>query len=170
VLVHAHTAHGADQGLLAALGLLSVAVSWFTVHAIITLRYALPYYADPEGCVNFSQPERPSYRDFAYLALTHDSSGLGHQPAEHADPGNGAAARGAVLRVRLRHPGRGRQSHRRPGQRRLSAQRPSWYLPSGRLLPFCGAVAGALLMAGRYDSRSLTDFDIAVIQTTALDV
>ncbi len=48
----------------------AVAVSWFTVHTIFTLRYALLYYADPVGGVSFNQPERPCYRDFAYLALT----------------------------------------------------------------------------------------------------
>jgi uncharacterized membrane protein len=34
------------------------------------LRYALLYYAYPEGGIDFNQQERPSYRDFAYLALT----------------------------------------------------------------------------------------------------
>jgi uncharacterized membrane protein len=70
VLVRAHTAHGAEQAMLAGLGLLSVAVSWWTVHTIYMLRYAELYYADPVGGVDFNQRERPAYRDFAYLALT----------------------------------------------------------------------------------------------------
>jgi uncharacterized membrane protein len=70
VLVRAHDAHGVEQGMLAALGLLSVAVSWLIVHTIFTLRYARLYYADPIGGVDFNQEERPSYRDFAYLAMT----------------------------------------------------------------------------------------------------
>ncbi len=70
VLVRAHSSHGAEQFMLAALGLLSVAVSWFTVHTIFTLRYALLYYQPPVGGVSFNQDERPSYRDFAYVALT----------------------------------------------------------------------------------------------------
>jgi uncharacterized membrane protein len=70
VLVRAHTVHGVAQGMLAALGLLSVAVSWLTVHTIFTLRYALLYYSDPVGGVDFNSDERPCYRDFAYLALT----------------------------------------------------------------------------------------------------
>jgi uncharacterized membrane protein len=70
VLVHAHTAHGATQAMLAGLGVLSVAVSWFTVHTVFTLRYALLYYAAPEGGIDFKMAERPSYRDFAYVALT----------------------------------------------------------------------------------------------------
>ncbi len=70
VLVRAHNAHGADRAMLAALGLLSVAVSWLTVHTIFTLRYAQLYYAEPVGGVDFNSDEWPSYRDFAYLALT----------------------------------------------------------------------------------------------------
>ena len=70
VLVRAHSVHGADKGLLAALGLLSIGVSWLTVHTIFTLRYALLYYAEPVGGVNFHSDELPSYRDFAYLAMT----------------------------------------------------------------------------------------------------
>jgi len=56
--------------MLAGLGLLSVAVSWFTVHTIYALRYALLYYAEPVGGVDFNQEDPPCYRDFAYLALT----------------------------------------------------------------------------------------------------
>ena len=48
----------------------SVAVSWFTVHTVFLLRYALLYYAAPEGGIDFKMHERPSYRDFAYVALT----------------------------------------------------------------------------------------------------
>jgi uncharacterized membrane protein len=70
VLVHAHSAHGATQAMLAGLGVLSVAVSWFTVHTVFLLRYALLYYAGPEGGIDFKMAERPSYRDFAYVALT----------------------------------------------------------------------------------------------------
>jgi uncharacterized membrane protein len=46
-----------------------VAVSWFTVHTIFTLRYAQLYYRPPPGGVNFHD-DSPCYRDFAYLALT----------------------------------------------------------------------------------------------------
>ena len=70
VLVHAKSVQGPDRGLLAALGLLSIAVSWLTVHTIFTLRYALIYYAKPAGGVSFNQDERPTYRDFTYLAMT----------------------------------------------------------------------------------------------------
>lgn len=56
--------------MLAAFGLISIAISWFTVHTIFTLRYALLYYEGAEGGVSFNQDEAPCYRDFAYLALT----------------------------------------------------------------------------------------------------
>jgi uncharacterized membrane protein len=46
VLIHAHTAQGAAKGLLAALGLLSAAVSWCTVHTLhAALRAALLHRA-----------------------------------------------------------------------------------------------------------------------------
>jgi len=70
VMAGAHSAHGASADLLAGLGLTSVAVSWFTAHTIFLLRYALLYYGDPEGGVDFHQNDPPCYRDFAYLALT----------------------------------------------------------------------------------------------------
>ena len=70
VLVRADAATGADRVGLAALGLATVAASWLIVHTIFTLRYALLYYADPEGGIDFNQQDRPSYRDFAYLAMT----------------------------------------------------------------------------------------------------
>src|SRR5271165_1615277 len=70
VLVRAHNSHGADQIMLATLGLLSIAVSWLTVHTIFTLRYTLLYYTEPVGGVDFNVAERPSYKDFAYLAFT----------------------------------------------------------------------------------------------------
>jgi uncharacterized membrane protein len=70
VLVGAKSAHGSQAVLLAALGLGTVAISWFTVHTIFTLRYALLYYSEPEGGVDFHNDGRPSYRDFAYIGLT----------------------------------------------------------------------------------------------------
>jgi uncharacterized membrane protein len=70
VLVRAHAVHGLTQGMLAGLGLLSVAVSWLTVHTIFTLRYALLYYIEPVGGVDFNCDELPGYRDFTYLAMT----------------------------------------------------------------------------------------------------
>jgi uncharacterized membrane protein len=70
VLAYAHQSAGLARGLLALLGLVTVAVSWFTVHTIFMLRYARLYYGDPVGGIDFSQDEHPVYPDFAYLALT----------------------------------------------------------------------------------------------------
>jgi uncharacterized membrane protein len=70
VLNAAHHAHGAARVELASIGLTTVAVSWFTVHTIFMLRYALLYYAEPAGGIDFGSADPPSYRDFAYLALT----------------------------------------------------------------------------------------------------
>jgi len=70
VLAGAHHAHGVTRVELASVGLVTVAVSWLTVHTIFMLRYALLYYAEPAGGIDFGSDEPPSYRDFAYLALT----------------------------------------------------------------------------------------------------
>jgi uncharacterized membrane protein len=71
VLVRAHHTHGAVQIGLATLGLVSIAVSWLTVHTIFTLRYAQLYYTEPVGGIDFNEPELlPTYKDFAYLAFT----------------------------------------------------------------------------------------------------
>jgi uncharacterized membrane protein len=70
VLVSASSAHGAGAVSLAGLGLASVAVSWFTLHTIFGLRYALLYYGGREGGVNFHCQDAPCYKDFYYLSLT----------------------------------------------------------------------------------------------------
>lgn len=70
LLVGSKSARGGQAAVLAALGLCTVAISWFTVHTIFTLRYALLYYSEPEGGVDFHNDERPCYRDFAYVGLT----------------------------------------------------------------------------------------------------
>jgi uncharacterized membrane protein len=70
VLVYAHESAGLTRAMLALLAVASVAVSWFSVHTIFTLRYALLYYTQPVGGIGFNQQQRPDYRDFAYVALT----------------------------------------------------------------------------------------------------
>jgi uncharacterized membrane protein len=70
VLVYAHSLPRPAQILLATLSLISLAVSWLTVHTIYALRYALLYYQQTPGGIDFNMPEPPCYRDFAYLALT----------------------------------------------------------------------------------------------------
>jgi uncharacterized membrane protein len=70
VLSGAKHAAGGTKDLLAALALCSVALSWFMVHTLFTLRYAQLYYTGEDGGVNFNQPGAPRYVDFAYLAFT----------------------------------------------------------------------------------------------------
>ena len=69
VLVQASMAHGAQQVLLAALAVISVALSWILLHTLYALRYARMYYAHDSG-ISFNQKEAPRYSDFAYLAFT----------------------------------------------------------------------------------------------------
>jgi uncharacterized membrane protein len=85
LLVQASSRSGAEKGLVAALGVASVAVSWFVIHTLFTLRYALLYYsacrvpgsdeidiaaAGTRAGVDFNQDDPPQYTDFGYLAFT----------------------------------------------------------------------------------------------------
>jgi uncharacterized membrane protein len=71
ILIEAASAKGATQGLLAGLGVGSVALSWFTVHTLFMLRYAFLYYSGVDGGIDFNQKQAPPrYVDFAYLAFT----------------------------------------------------------------------------------------------------
>jgi uncharacterized membrane protein len=70
LLLQASSAKGSAQDVLAAVGVLTVALSWALVHTVFTLRYALLYYSDNTGGVDFNQKALPGYPDFAYLAFT----------------------------------------------------------------------------------------------------
>ena len=70
ILIKATSAPGASQDLLAGAGVGSVALSWFTVHSLFTLKYARLYYTGIHGGVDFNQKTPPRYVDFAYLAFT----------------------------------------------------------------------------------------------------
>ncbi len=50
-------------------GLVSIVLSWAAVHTIYTLRYAMMYYRDTEGGIDFGV-DKPRFSDFAYLAFT----------------------------------------------------------------------------------------------------
>jgi uncharacterized membrane protein len=69
-LLIAGTAKGPDASIAAAVGFLSVVASWLVVHAVYTLRYAVLYYTDPVGGIDFNQEDKPTFADFAYLAFT----------------------------------------------------------------------------------------------------
>jgi uncharacterized membrane protein len=69
VLVHAAQSNGVAKGILAALALASVALSWILLHTLYTLRYASQYYTANDG-IDFNQEAPPRYTDFAYLSFT----------------------------------------------------------------------------------------------------
>jgi len=52
------------------LGLISIVISWATVHMLYALRYAAMYYSDPEGGVDFNSKHQPRFSDFLYMAYT----------------------------------------------------------------------------------------------------
>jgi uncharacterized membrane protein len=59
-----------QANIAALVGVGSVAAAWLMVHTIFTVRYALLYYTDSAGGINFNQSEPPAYADFAYVAFT----------------------------------------------------------------------------------------------------
>jgi uncharacterized membrane protein len=69
-LLEARHQSGVHKGLLILLAVCVVAVSWFAVHLVFTVRYGDIYYGDPVGGIEFNQDDRPNYRDFIYFALT----------------------------------------------------------------------------------------------------
>jgi uncharacterized membrane protein len=54
----------------AAIAVVAVAISWFTIHTLYALTYAKRYYTGKEGGIDFNQTEPPRYTDFAYVACT----------------------------------------------------------------------------------------------------
>ena len=62
--------HQGSKFVEPALAVASVALSWFLVHTLYTLKYAALYYTGRDGGVDFNQKDDPDYEDFAYLALT----------------------------------------------------------------------------------------------------
>jgi uncharacterized membrane protein len=74
VLLLGQTKNASPPGkdLIALLGVTSVALSWFFVHTLYTLRYAVLYYNEPGGRhgIDFNEDAAPRYLDFAYLSFT----------------------------------------------------------------------------------------------------
>ncbi len=70
LLLKAGESHGGTKAYLITIGLLSVVLSWATVHTIFMLRYARSHYQGAEGGVDFNEKDPPAYLDFAYLAFT----------------------------------------------------------------------------------------------------
>lgn len=69
-LVAATKITGALNAVMTIVAVLTVAISWVTVHTLFTLRYARLYYIDPEGGVDFPGNDQPDYLDFVYLSFT----------------------------------------------------------------------------------------------------
>jgi uncharacterized membrane protein len=70
VLLLAGQSHGGTKAYLITIGVVSVALSWATVHTVFMLRYTRSHYQSPHGAVNFNEKDAPDYLDFAYLAFT----------------------------------------------------------------------------------------------------
>ena len=70
LLVDARSASDARSGVLAAMALGSVALSWLLIHTLFTLRYASQYFAGETGGIDFNTDEPPRYVDFAYVAFS----------------------------------------------------------------------------------------------------
>jgi uncharacterized membrane protein len=69
-LLRAGQAAGGTRAFLIGLGVLSVVLSWLTVHTVFMLRYARGYYQRPAGGIEFNQAHAPAYLDFAYFSFT----------------------------------------------------------------------------------------------------
>lgn len=69
ILIPAAAREGVERGLLAALALVSVALSWVLLHTLFTLRYARLFYSQGGG-IDFNQTQDPRYSDFAYFSFT----------------------------------------------------------------------------------------------------
>jgi uncharacterized membrane protein len=61
---------GGEVSLLMAASMVTVVLSWFTVHTTFTLRYAHLYYSTGGGLDFHDQDGDPDFADFAYLAFT----------------------------------------------------------------------------------------------------
>jgi uncharacterized membrane protein len=70
LLVDARSASDARGGVLAAMALGSVALSWLLIHTLFTLRYASQYFEGEAGGIDFNTDEPPCYVDFAYVAFS----------------------------------------------------------------------------------------------------
>jgi len=70
LLVDARSASDTRGGVLAALALGSVALSWLLIHTLFTLRYASQYFESEPGGIDFNTDEPPCYVDFAYVAFS----------------------------------------------------------------------------------------------------
>jgi uncharacterized membrane protein len=69
-LLMAPNVEGPDSTIAAVVGFSSVVASWLMVNTVYALRYAVEYYTEPVGGIEFNQEDRPAFADFAYVAFT----------------------------------------------------------------------------------------------------
>ena len=69
-LIKAATLQGDLKTVLATVAVASVVLSWASVHAIFTLRYAHLFYSEGGGIDFHAGRYQPTYGDFLYVALT----------------------------------------------------------------------------------------------------
>lgn len=70
VVTQSGSSSGATKAIEIGLGLVSIVLSWATVHTTYMLKYARLYYGQKEGGIDFNEKDSPKYTDFAYLAFT----------------------------------------------------------------------------------------------------
>lgn len=70
MLAESSSADGVQLLLGTLFSVVSIALSWITLHTLFMLHYAEQYYRLPVGGVDFGTTKTPSYRDFSYLAFT----------------------------------------------------------------------------------------------------
>jgi len=70
ILILSNGSAGLDRDVQSGVAVVSIGLSWFLIHTLYTLRYAVLYYSGTRGGVSFNQDELPRYGDFAYLAFT----------------------------------------------------------------------------------------------------
>jgi uncharacterized membrane protein len=69
-LAKAAQLQGAERWVTASFAIVTVALSWASVHTVFALRYASLYHSLGGG-IDFGEGDRlPDYRDFAYVAFT----------------------------------------------------------------------------------------------------
>ena len=70
-LAHARAHSTRFHSVLTVVAVITVFLSWFTVHTLFTLRYARLYYTAPAGGIVFPNvDDAPDYMDFAYVSFT----------------------------------------------------------------------------------------------------
>lgn len=65
MLAHSSGGSATVQLLSVCFSVLSIALSWLTLHKLFMLHYAELYYLTPKGGVDFGVTKNPTYRDFA---------------------------------------------------------------------------------------------------------